>query len=117
MTLKEFKAKHGDVLISELAWCDLDKLARGAALFYVSLTNRKGPKEDRNIVCSDFALTMGIGNTPRTLTVARTTHAGYLALSEITEPDLRDDGRIALFRTRPLPADDPRSTKLCGEWE
>ena len=116
MTLKEFRTKHPDVLLNELKWRDLDAIARGAALFCVTLSNKTGPKENRTIIYADYALTMGMGSTPKTLTVMQTTKSGYPMLRSITENDLQASGHIALFRTASLPTNDPRNTKLCLHW-
>lgn len=116
MTLQEFKARHADVVLDELEWDDLDALASGAALFYVLLSNKDCRKEDKAILYAGHAMTIGMCNDGRELLFVRTTAKGNVRLDSVTRHELQNEGRTALFRTMPIPKDDPRSRKPWNQW-
>ncbi len=116
MTLKEFKDKNSDIMLEELAWNDLHDIAGGEALFYVSLTGKNAPKEDRTVVYAGHAMTVGMNIPDKELLVIRLTAGGYPRLDPISADDLKPDGKAILFRTTALPENDTRNRKPWHQW-
>ena len=120
MTLKELKTKNSDIILQELRWSDLTNLANDAALFYVLLSSKNGPKDDRKVICASQILTVGMrtdyANNSRYLMFTRLTNHGNIKLNSITESDLAANGRAVLFQTAPISTNDPRNNKPWTDW-
>ncbi len=117
MTLKELKTKHGDIILDEVKLEDLDKLACGAVLFYVSLSGKNGPKDDKKVLWAGHAMTVRLNRPYAELTIIRVTDYGNIKYDSIKFDALRDDGRAALFMTRPLTENDPRNKTSWNRWK
>lgn len=114
MTLKELKTRHCDVILDEIQWDDLPQLANGAAVFYASLANGTRPKEDRRVLYAGQVLTSGMTG-PDELIIMRTTSHGNPRLDAVTK-QAAGSGRVALFRTRPIPSWDRRNLQSWTDW-
>ena len=116
MTLNELKAKNPDILLKELDWNDVPRLAAGAALFYVSLSGKAGAKDNKTILCASHVLTTGMFNANQQLGFIRITQRGNTKTYSVSAEDLQPDGRAALFQTVPLTENDPRCSKPWNQW-
>ena len=116
MTLKEFKAKHGDIIFDEIKPDELDRLSCGAALFYMSLSNRNGPKAEKNVLYAGYILTLGLNRSLDELMFMRLTHGGRPKLDTVKLHELNGNGRAALFRTAAMKSGDNRTYRPYDQW-
>lgn len=116
MTLEELKRKHGDVVLGEPSWDDLKALANGAALFYVSLSRGRKPKDERNILWAGHVLTCGM-TADGGLTFLRMTAHGNPKMGIVYRQNIAPDGSAALFRTDPIPEYDRRNLETWNHWD
>lgn len=116
MTAKEFLKTHHDAFGKELSWDDLLPKANGAALFYLSLTNGKAPKEDRKVLWAGYVLAAGIHVHDEYLAVLRRTDAGNAKVDHIDKASLSPEGRVLIFEAEPMHASDPRNMEPWSHW-
>ncbi len=117
MTLKEFRTKNCDVVLDPVGPEDLDRLACGAALLYVSLSGGNRPKDDRTVLWAGHVLTAGMYDGDRQILLVRLTQYGNVKLDTVEISALEPGGRAALFTTAPFTKHDPRVSLPWKEWD
>lgn len=116
MTLDEFKKNNGDVMLSEPSWDELKTMANGAALFYVSLSTGRKPKNQRAIKWAGHALTAGM-TADGGLELLRLTAEGNPKLCVVYPANTAPDGSAALYLTAPIPEWDRRNLESWNHWD
>ena len=116
MTLDIFKARNGDIVLDEIRHEDLEEIANGQALFYVSLSNSKKPKGERAVLYAGHAMTAGAVSDGG-ICILRLTARGNPRMDVLYPGNLGPDGSCALFRTRPFPAGDYRNLAAWTKWD
>lgn len=115
MTLAELKKENPDIVLEELRREDLESLATGAALFYVSLSSSSRPKDARAVRYAGHVLTQGM-TSDGGLVILRMTANGNPKRDIVYPGSIAPDGTAALYRTQPMAAYDSRNLEPWNHW-
>ena len=118
MTLNELRSAQSDVILDEITdFNNLKIMANGAALFYVSLSGGNKPKDGRTVLWAGHVLTAGMTDRCEELFILRTTASGNPKIDAVPRGALGPNGRVALFRTKPIGALDVRNAEPWTRWK
>lgn len=114
MTLDQLKAAQKDVLLEQIEPDGLADIGCGTVLFRITTTAGRKPIGDRKVLNAGYVLavrTAPSGQAPNVYVLALTA-GGYAKIESFARADLEPGSNKALFRTKPLPAGDPRGATI-----